>query len=1858
MNSNYPQADLLSTTLAAIATNSSIQLASTALVASSIESAFANPAPLAVANVAPSFKIGTGKLSLSQASRAVSIKQQNDGKIVMAGNGYNGSDTDFSVIRLNSDGSLDTSFNSSGNAMLGFGAADTATSMQILSDGKIVVSGYSSIGGNEDYSVVRLNSDGSLDTSFNNSGKASFAVGSGRDQARGLAIDSNGKIILGGEAIGSTTNFALIRVNTNGTLDTSFNSNGKLLVPIGSSGDFGNVVAIQSDGKILLAGDYFAANGVRVAVIRVNPDGSLDTSFNSNGKVTLAGSSVGDYCTAIALQSDGKIVLSGYSQIGSKYYNVITRLNADGSLDTTFNSTGQTTISTGQDFAFAQSMTLQSDGKILVAGSSSGGGNYQSLLRLNSDGSLDTSFNGSGKLLLQVGSNLDAAYSVSVQSDGKILLGGSNSIGLTAVRLNSDGSLDKSFNAVNTLDATPTHYLGGSAVVLDSDVQIYDEELSLADNYHGSSLTLSRSGGANAEDVFSASSGLSFAGNKLTVGSTEIGSVSQSNGSLTLNFNANATQSLVNSALQKISYSNSNYNVSGKVKIDWLFNDGSGAGNSNVTGNVSVNLQANPVAPSTPTAPQLAAASDSGASSSDGYTKIDSPVFSGTVAPNLMVYLYDSNGTTNLGQTQADGAGNWSISSSTLSEGKHDVSIKTSYGAGALSSASSTYSVTIDKTAPAQVTSIGFTDDTGSSSTDLITKTVAQTIFGKLAANLQANETIQISLDNGGTWQNATGNVGFRDFSLSGQTLTASNTLKARVVDLAGNSSNETSFDYVLDTKAPLVSAITMSKTSLKAGETADVSISFNEKVINFDNADITVAKGTLTAVSSSDGGQTWSATFTPDADTESSSNALRIDTRGLTDLAGNAGTAISDSSNFTIDTKIPGATLTLDKTVLKQGDTAKLSLSFSEKVTGLTTADLSAAHGVVSGLTSSDGGTTWSATYTPNADTEASANLITLDNTGLTDLIGNPGKGTTQTATFSVDTKLPTVAITLDDTDLTQGESATVSFKFSEIVKGFDLADLTLSNASLGTLSSSDGGKTYTAILTPNPGIVAANNKISLKLAGVADLAGNIGSGTSASSVYAINTNTAPSLSGSKAAQTTLDTDTLTPFTNVTVTDPDIGASATISVKLDHAAKGSFTTASLAATGFSSSDGGLTYVHAAGTPAAIQAALRGLVFQPATGRVAVGASETTTFTISVNDGIAAAVTDSLTTVVSSATNLAPSAISLTNQQVDINESGPRVVGSLISVDPNPGDTHQYEVIGSTQFRIEGQQLVAINPSQLGLGEYAVLIRSTDAHGAAIQRTLSVFGVDQLVPQITSLSLMTGKQITSNHASFLVRFNKAVSGVDVTDFSLLKNGVEASLISLVKGDADDWILTLGNIQGQGSLGVMLNGTNLGISDAAGKPVSNPGFSSSLYAVHVDPNDVDGDSIPQAVELAVPNLLGQGQGDGNGDGVADATQTHVSSLRWHITPEQNQACYLSLSNQQQLAQSQVSTAPLPATEQSELHFDYGMLQAQSSGISRAGTLDFTLYSETLSAVNGLWLRDSAGHWNKVAAQIGSVAGRLKIDFSLQDGGQFDLDGLSNGSLNFQAALGYTKALVGKPGDADGDGIPDALEAANGTNPLLKDNAVHLRSDLFVKQLYRDVLYREADSAGLAYWQTQLDSGAINRQQMATSFMQQAEFQEIGSLARLYFGTFSRLPDREGLAYWIGQQKAGMALKDIAGSFVASSEFQSKFGNLDNSQFIDQVYQSVLQRSADAAGKSYWLTSLNAGASRGDVLMSFTESAEFKQVSQAKVSVTLDYLGLMGQVPDAASLAQLLQQNLSQPEIIGKLLDNPDYLARFM
>ncbi|WP_284186858.1 cadherin domain-containing protein, partial [Zoogloea oryzae] len=563
---------------------------------------------ISVASVddAPSFNAADYTVTTAPgaaADRGYATLVQGDGKILVAGYSSNGSNLDFLLMRYNVDGTLDTSFGGGdGMVTTAIGSGDDeAHAVALQSDGRILVAGFTQNGLHRDFALVRYLADGTLDTSFGGGdGIVTTDIGSSStDEAWSMVVQTDGRIVLGGT---SANDFAVVRYLADGSLDTSFSGDGKATADIAGATDTGYGLALQSDGKLVQSGSATVGATLDFGVVRYNTDGSLDTSFGGgDGVVTTPVGSSFDVAQSVAIQSDGKIVVGGYFSNGSNNDIAVVRYTSTGAIDTGFGGgDGITTVDLGGHDA-SWGLTLQSDAKIVVVGGASS--TDLAAVRLLSDGSLDTSFSGDGKLTAHLGNN-SFLYSAAIGADGRVVATGySNTTtddGLL-VRFSSDGQFDTRANpAATSLGGSASYTENGSAVVIDSSVRIFDAELNPADSYAGATLTLARSGGANAQDVFSASGNLGTLtqGGSLLLSGVNVGTVTtNSSGTLLLTFNASATQVRINEVMSSVAYANSSDAPPASVTLGWTFSDGNSGGQGTggaktATGTSTINITA------------------------------------------------------------------------------------------------------------------------------------------------------------------------------------------------------------------------------------------------------------------------------------------------------------------------------------------------------------------------------------------------------------------------------------------------------------------------------------------------------------------------------------------------------------------------------------------------------------------------------------------------------------------------------------------------------------------------------------------------------------------------------------------------------------------------------------------------------------------------------------------------------------------------------------------------------------------------------------------------------------------------------------------------------------------------------------------------------------------------------------------------------------------------------------------------------------------------------------------------------------------------------------------------------------------
>ena len=376
------------------------------------------------------------------------------GRIVLAGAANNGSNYDTAVARLKKNGNLDSNFSGDGKEVVDVGNDDFASAVRVQPNERIVTAGRMDNGSNDDFAVLRFKSDGTQDTSFNGTGVNTFDFNGGDDDANAMALVGDDKIVVAGPAFdGSAVNFGLARLKQDGTLDPSSTatamrsarasaarcsasptgspsrttassspratracssastasspSNGSLAAarstwgsrasPAVSSPRSGAATRprtasrIGADGRVLAAGSTYNGSDTDFALARYKPTGALKTNFGTGGIVTTDFGSGNDVANALLVDANGKIVVVGSASNGSDLDFAVARYNADGSLDTSFDTDGKVTTDFGSGDDSARAVAVQPDGKLVVAGYAANGTDDDfAVARYNTDGSLDT----------------------------------------------------------------------------------------------------------------------------------------------------------------------------------------------------------------------------------------------------------------------------------------------------------------------------------------------------------------------------------------------------------------------------------------------------------------------------------------------------------------------------------------------------------------------------------------------------------------------------------------------------------------------------------------------------------------------------------------------------------------------------------------------------------------------------------------------------------------------------------------------------------------------------------------------------------------------------------------------------------------------------------------------------------------------------------------------------------------------------------------------------------------------------------------------------------------------------------------------------------------------------------------------------------------------------------------------------------------------------------------------------------------------------------------------------------------------------------------------------------------------------
>ena len=377
-------------------------------------------------------------------------------------------------------GGLDTTFNPPDGYVLYNGwNKDSYLGSAIQADAKIVVSSGIENGTDSDVVVLRYNDNGTLDETFGTNGAVTYDGGKGDDCGRLVAIQPDGRIVLTGYTYnGASYDILTMRYNTDGTPDSTFGTNGVVTYDSGNKDDYGRAVALQTDGKIVVTARSSDATTSAAMILRYNGDGTLDNTFGSNGVVTYEGGYGNDGFRGVVIQTDGKIIVSGYTKTNTGFDVLTARYSSDGSLDTTFGTGGVALHDGGHGNDGARGVVIQADGKIVVSGGEYNGTDLDILvLKYGVNGTPDDTFGANGVVTYDSGTGNDLGRRLAIQSGSKIVVTGRSPNGtdydVLVLRYNAGGGLDNNFgvNGVVTFDMGKGNDYGGG-VVIQADAKI------------------------------------------------------------------------------------------------------------------------------------------------------------------------------------------------------------------------------------------------------------------------------------------------------------------------------------------------------------------------------------------------------------------------------------------------------------------------------------------------------------------------------------------------------------------------------------------------------------------------------------------------------------------------------------------------------------------------------------------------------------------------------------------------------------------------------------------------------------------------------------------------------------------------------------------------------------------------------------------------------------------------------------------------------------------------------------------------------------------------------------------------------------------------------------------------------------------------------------------------------------------------------------------------------------------------------------------------------------------------------------------------------------------------------------------
>ncbi|MEZ4777668.1 MAG: T9SS type A sorting domain-containing protein [Bacteroidia bacterium] len=397
---------------------------------------------------------------------ANALKILPDGRILAAGytSTTNFSDTDFAFAMYLPDGSLDPGFGTGGLNQTSIGGFDEIKALAVQPDGKILAAGTRKTGANLDFAIARYMPNASLDNEFGTFfGVTTTNLGTNQDKLAAIALQPDGKILAaGGVGSGDDANFVLVRYTSSGLPDSTFGTNGIAITDFDDKYETAYAMAIQSDRKIVVVGRGYhllPPYDEAFAVARYMPDGTLDASFGTGGKQTIRFTGFVEWANAVAVLPSGKIVVAGHAHYLGLLSFAIARMNPDGSMDPTFGTNGRAIFSLGS-WSHNAGLVVLPDGKYIMGGFGAAG--EFSLVRINTNGQLDSTFtdgvpNNGGMVLTSFGSDFSQINALAVQADGKVVAAGGagNNFALARYITDSNVGIDRNQFEVGSVKVYP-----------------------------------------------------------------------------------------------------------------------------------------------------------------------------------------------------------------------------------------------------------------------------------------------------------------------------------------------------------------------------------------------------------------------------------------------------------------------------------------------------------------------------------------------------------------------------------------------------------------------------------------------------------------------------------------------------------------------------------------------------------------------------------------------------------------------------------------------------------------------------------------------------------------------------------------------------------------------------------------------------------------------------------------------------------------------------------------------------------------------------------------------------------------------------------------------------------------------------------------------------------------------------------------------------------------------------------------------------------------------------------------------------------------------------------------------------------